>query len=535
MAGACGSYGILVDIKDPEKPVRLDFATDTLFSLWHTAVFSNDGKTVVFTDEFGGGTQPMCQASTMIEQGGNTILEITPQRKFKRRGYFKIPSAQTAQENCVSHNGGLIPVPGRNVMVQGWYQGGIDVIDFTDPDKPKEIAYFDRGAIDNPPPIDQGPVGAAAGGAAGGRGGRGGGSTTGGSWGAYYFNGRIYSSEIARGLDIVELTPTADLSANEIAAAKLITWTEYNPQSQPKIEWPAAFPVVRSYVDQLQRDNGLAAARITAINAALNAAEQQSGSARKTALNRLASEVDKDIAGAKDSAKVRTMLRRHRRSWRPQRSNRSVGRHSKNPRPSAWVFCIGATIRTFEADPFSVQTVQRDDSAVQRGSETMRPHQHVNIRPIQPADFEAVWQIFHEVVAKADTYAFAPDTTRDEALRLWVDVPQVTFVAELDGQVVGTYFLKPNQPALGSHVCNAGYMVARWARGKGVGESLCAHSMEEARRLGFRAMQFNFVVATNPAVRLWTRMGFATIGRLPEAFRASDGLYVDALVMYRQL
>ncbi|MBC8086914.1 MAG: hypothetical protein H7Z40_06585 [Phycisphaerae bacterium] len=308
LAGACGAYGILVDIKNPEKPVRLDFATDTLFSLWHTAVFSNDGKTVVFTDEWGGGTGPMCQASSMIEQGGNTILDITPERKFKRRGYFKIPSAQTAQENCVSHNGGLIPVPGRNVMVQGWYQGGIDVIDFTNADKPMEIAYFDRGAIDNPPPIDQGPVGAPApGGAGGGRGGRGG-STTGGSWGAYYFNGRIYSSEIARGLDIIELTPTDKLSANEIAAAKLITFVDYNPQSQPKIVWPAAFPVVRSYVDQLQRDNGLAAARVTAINAALDEAEKQAGAARKASLNKLATEVTKDIATASDGAKTRTLV-----------------------------------------------------------------------------------------------------------------------------------------------------------------------------------------------------------------------------------
>lgn len=214
----------------------------------------------------------------------------------------------------MSHNGGLIPVPGRNVMVQGWYQGGIDVIDFTNPDKPQEIAYFDRGAIDNPPPVDQGPVGAPApGGAGGGRGGRGGGSTTGGSWGAYYFNGRVYSSEIARGLDIIELTPTDKLSANEIAAAKLITWTEYNPQSQPKIVWPAAYPVVRSYVDQLQRDNGLASARISAINAALNASEAQSGAARKASLTKLGAEVDKDVAGAADSAKVKTLAAEIRR------------------------------------------------------------------------------------------------------------------------------------------------------------------------------------------------------------------------------
>ncbi|MEP6833657.1 MAG: hypothetical protein ABJB74_09690 [Gemmatimonas sp.] len=322
LAGACSSYGILVDVKNPEKPVRLDAISDTLFSLWHTAVFSNDGKKVVFTDEFGGGTQPMCQATSMMDQGGNTTLEIVlgvdkngaRTGKFKQAGYFKPNFQQTAQENCVSHNGGLIPVPGRDIMAQGWYQGGIDVIDFTDAKKPVEIAFFDRGPIDNPPPpapvdvpsaANKGADGAAA--APGGRGGRGPGSTTGGSWGAYYFNGRIYSSEISRGLDIMELTPSANLSANEIAAAKLVQFDQYNPQSQPKIVWPAAFPVVRSYVDQLERNNGLAAARVTAINASLNAAEKLTGAARGAALTKLGTEVDKDASGAKDSAKVKTL------------------------------------------------------------------------------------------------------------------------------------------------------------------------------------------------------------------------------------
>ena len=151
---------------------------DTTFSLWHTAVFSNDGKKVVFTDEWGGGTGPMCQATSMMQQGGNTTLEITPERKFKQGGYFKPNFSQTAQENCVSHNGGLIPVPGRDIMTQGWYQGGIDIIDFTDPMKPVEIGFFDRGPIDNPPPIDQGPPTTPA---AGGRGAQAR-STTGGSW-----------------------------------------------------------------------------------------------------------------------------------------------------------------------------------------------------------------------------------------------------------------------------------------------------------------------------------------------------------------
>ena len=299
LAGACGSYGLLVDITNPEKPIRLDAVSDTNFSLWHTAVFSNDGKKVVFTDEWGGGTSPMCQASSMMEMGGNTTLTIGANKKMKQGAYFKIPTAQSAQENCVSHNGGLIPVPGRDIMVQGWYQGGIDVIDFTDPNKPKEIAFFDRGPVDAPPLVDAGPGASAQ--QAPQRG------TIGGSWGAYYYNGLIISSEMARGLDVLELTPSANLSANEIAAAKLIKLDEFNPQSQPKISWPPAFVVVRSYLDQLVRDGGLAATRTSAIDAALTAAEKATGAARRRALTTLAGQVDKDAAGAKDAAKVRTM------------------------------------------------------------------------------------------------------------------------------------------------------------------------------------------------------------------------------------
>jgi hypothetical protein len=283
-----------VDISNPEKPVRLDARADTNFSLWHTAVFSNDGSKVVFTDEWGGGTQPMCQATSMMEMGGNTILTIA-NGKFTQHSYFKIPSAQTAQENCVSHNGGLIPVPGRDIMVQGWYQGGVSVMDFTDPDHPFEIAYFDRGSADpSPAPGDTTRVSRQRG-------------TIGGSWGAYYWNGYVYSSELARGLDILELVPTDQLSANELAAARLVTMAEYNPQNQPIIEWPAAFPVVRSYLDQLGRNNGLSRERITAISTALTQAERQSGAARRSSLERLAGQVDGDAAGSRDQGRVRAM------------------------------------------------------------------------------------------------------------------------------------------------------------------------------------------------------------------------------------
>ena len=309
LAGACGSYGLLVDITNPEKPVRLAAQADTNFSLWHTAVFSNDGSKVVFTDEWGGGTSPLCQASSMMEMGGNTILTVGKDKKYTQHAYFKIPTAQTAQENCVSHNGGLIPVPGRDIMVQGWYQGGVDVTDFTDPDHPFEMAFFDRGPIDPAPDVGGAdvplppPTAAAPG---GGRG-RGRSSTIGGSWGAYYWNGMIYSSELDRGFDIFELLPSDKLSANEIAAAKLVRFTEYNPQSQPKIEWPAAFPVVRSYLDQLVRGNGLAAARTSEIGRALDAAEKQSGAARGASLTALAKQVDADVNGAKDQPRVRAM------------------------------------------------------------------------------------------------------------------------------------------------------------------------------------------------------------------------------------
>jgi hypothetical protein len=297
LAGACASHGLLVDISDPERPVRLDAAADTNFSLWHTAVFSNDGKKVVFTDEWGGGTSPNCQKSHPLEMGGNTTLVITDDRKLRQHAYFKIPTAQSAQENCVSHNGSLVPVPGRDIMVQGWYQGGVDVIDFTDPDRPFEIAYFDRGPVDAPPTTAD-----ASGGAVSRTRG-----TIGGSWGAYWYNGHVYSSEMARGLDILELLPSDQLSANELAAAKLVRMDEFNPQSQPKIVWPAAFPVVRAYLDQLVRGNGLAAARTTAIGRALTAAERQTGAARRSALTTLATQVDADAAGARDGARVRAM------------------------------------------------------------------------------------------------------------------------------------------------------------------------------------------------------------------------------------
>ena len=295
LAAACSSHAILVDVSNPEKPVRLASLTDTNnFQGRHTAGFSNDSKKTLWTDEWGGGTGPMCQANSIMELGGNTIvIASADNKKLTQHAYFKLPAAQTAQENCVSHNGGLIPVPGRDLYVQGWYQGGIDIMDFTDADHPIEIGYFDRGPID--PPSDTSKASERSR------------YTIGGSWGAYYWNGMIYSSELDRGFDVLELLPSPQLSANEIAAAKLVMLKEYNPQSQPKLVWPAAFAVVRSYLDQLERNNGLAADRATAVSAALDAAEETHGAARAAALTALATKVDGDVSGANDAARVRMM------------------------------------------------------------------------------------------------------------------------------------------------------------------------------------------------------------------------------------
>jgi hypothetical protein len=282
VAGSCGSFGILLDVKNPEKPVRLDAKSDLNFSLWHTAVFSNDAKRVVFTDEWGGGTSPRCRITDPQRLGGNTILTIENGR-MTQHGYFKMLAAQTNTENCVSHNGGLLPVPGRDIMIQGWYQGGVNVFDFTDPTRPFEIAYYDRGPVNGETLV------------------------MGGSWGAYYWNGYVYSSELSRGLDIFELTPSEFLSRNELDAAKLVRMDEYNPQAQPHITWPAAFPVVRSYLDQLVRNGGLPAARTTAIARTLDNAEKARGAARRNMLRVLAGQLDRDAAAAKDAARVRAM------------------------------------------------------------------------------------------------------------------------------------------------------------------------------------------------------------------------------------
>ncbi|MEO7501808.1 MAG: hypothetical protein ABIW94_04130 [Gemmatimonadaceae bacterium] len=280
--GACGGYGLLLDIRDPAHPVRFAAAADSNFSYWHSATFNNDGTKVLFSDEWGGGGQPKCRSTDKPEWGANAIFTIVD-RKMQFQSYYKMPAAQTKEENCVAHNGSLIPVPGRDIMVQAWYQGGISVFEWTDAAHPKEIAYFDRGPVDSTRMV------------------------MGGSWSSYWYNGVIVSSEIARGLDIFELTPSAFISQNEIDAAKTVVFDHLNTQGQPKLVWPPSFALARAYADQLERGNGLAGGRVTAVRNALTNAERATGAQRKDALTQLATQLDSDANGARDAAKVRTL------------------------------------------------------------------------------------------------------------------------------------------------------------------------------------------------------------------------------------
>ncbi len=280
--GACEGMGLLLDIRDVDNPKRIDAVADSNFSYWHSATFNNEGTQVLFSDEWGGGGAPRCRVTDRMEWGANAIFAIENKRMVFR-SYYKMPAAQTSLENCVAHNGSLIPVPGRDIMVQAWYQGGISVFDWTDPANPREIAYFDRG------PADSTRMGA------------------GGHWSSYWYNGYIVGSEIARGLDIFQLTPSAWLTQNEIDAAKLVQLEYFNAQEQPKFVWPANAVVARAYLDQLARSNGLPAARIAAARAAIGNAERASGQARRNAYASLAARLHVDASGAAAEAKVHAL------------------------------------------------------------------------------------------------------------------------------------------------------------------------------------------------------------------------------------
>ena len=281
-AGACSGNGILLDIKDPANPKRIAEVSDPNFAYWHSATFNNDASTVLFTDEWGGGTGPRCRATDNLLWGANAYFTRAG-RTLTPAGFYKLPAAQTAQENCVAHNGNLIPVPGRDIFVQSWYQGGISVSDFTDPTHVREIAYFDRGPVDSARMV------------------------LAGQWSSYWYNGRIYGSEIARGLDVLELMPSGELTQNEIDAAKSVVLELNNPQDQRRIVWPATFTVARAYYDQLSRWNGLPAARLASLATDLDAAERASGPNRKRLLDGLGKALDKDAATAVDGKRVRSL------------------------------------------------------------------------------------------------------------------------------------------------------------------------------------------------------------------------------------
>jgi hypothetical protein len=275
--GACAGYGLLFDIRNPKNPKRLLSVADSNMSFWHSATFSNDGSKLLFSDEWGGGSAPRCRATDKMEWGGNAIFTLEGgQLSFK--SYYKMPAPQTDQETCTAHNGNLIPVPGRDIMVQAFYQGGMTVFDWTDPSHPIEIAFFDRGP-------------------------------GGGYWSSYWYNGVIVSNDEQRGLDIHELTPSPYLSQNEIDAAKSVRVDQYNAQEQTHIVWPPTFALARAYLDQLERNDGLSASRIAAVRGELSSAEGTSGGARGTMLSTTATSLAADVSGARDGKRVLLLQR----------------------------------------------------------------------------------------------------------------------------------------------------------------------------------------------------------------------------------
>jgi hypothetical protein len=267
----------LFDIRNPFNPKRLLSVADSNMSFWHSATFSNDGSKLLFSDEWGGGSAPRCRATDRLEWGGNAIFTLE-EGKLSFKSYYKMPAPQTDQEICTAHNGNLIPVPGRDIMVQAFYQGGATVFDWTDPSHPIEIAFFDRGP-------------------------------GGGYWSTYWYNGVIVASDEQRGMDIHELTPSPYLSQNEIDAAKSVQVAEYNAQEQTHILWPPTFALARAYLDQLERNGGLSSERISAIRGELTNAESASGPARSTALTTAATSLSTDLATASDKGRVRLLQR----------------------------------------------------------------------------------------------------------------------------------------------------------------------------------------------------------------------------------
>jgi hypothetical protein len=286
-AGACQGWGLLIDISDPANPKRIHAVEDYNFAYWHSATFNNDGTKVIFTDEWGGGTGARCRETDPVNWGANALFDIvdTPEgKKMEFASHFKLPVPQSVKENCVAHNGSLIPVPGRDIMVQAWYQGGTSVIDFTDTANPTEIAFFDRGPVNFPNSN----------------------ATTinlGGYWSTYWYNGTIFGSEIARGFDSLALTESDQLSANEIAAATEIQFDEFNAQGQPRYDHAPSFAVVRSFVDQAERAGTLTGDALVEVREHLATAEKllDKGKANKRAVQ---AQFDNAIRKAGDNTAV---------------------------------------------------------------------------------------------------------------------------------------------------------------------------------------------------------------------------------------
>ncbi len=277
-AGACSGNGILLNISDPVHPVRVDAVTDPNYAFWHSANFSNDGTKVLFTDEWGGGGQPRCRATDPMNWGADAIFNLK-NGKLTLASYYKMPAPQTELENCVAHNGSLIPIPGRDVEVQSWYQGGVSIVDFTDITHPIEIGYFDRGPVDGTK------------------------HAMGGQWSTYWYNGYIYGSEIARGVDVFKLVPNKYITQNEIDAASQVQVAELNVQNQQKFVWPANFVTAKAYIDQLTRSNALDAKRLAALSEAIAKAEASQSKPKNVAqLLATAASLDKDAARAKTPA-----------------------------------------------------------------------------------------------------------------------------------------------------------------------------------------------------------------------------------------
>jgi len=285
-AGACSGNGILLDVSDPVNPKRIDAVSDPNYAYWHSATFSNDGSKVLFTDEWGGGAQPRCRATDPMHWGADAIFNLA-NRKLALSSYYKMPAPQTDLENCVAHNGSLVPIPGRDVFVQAWYQGGISMVDFTDPSHPFEIAYFDRGPLDA---VKRG---------------------TGGFWSVYWYNGYIYGSEIARGVDVFRLAPSKFLTQEEIDASNQVHFDILNVQSQPKIVWPQNLIVGKAYVAQLERSGALTAVRMASLKAAIAKVEKPGSSRKDSAdLAAIGSALDKDAANVKsatDAGRMRAL------------------------------------------------------------------------------------------------------------------------------------------------------------------------------------------------------------------------------------